>query len=89
MKHISALLLFSHFSSCEQSKSIAVTKSLDTLKLLHEIRMWTRVDGILWDISVVITFITSKQIQKKQFGLTGFSVNESYLSDLVFSQRRL
>jgi hypothetical protein len=79
MKHISAVLLFSPFSSYEQSKSIAVTKSLDTLKLLHEILMWTRVGGILWDISVVITFIPLKRIQKEQFGLTGFSVNESYL----------
>jgi hypothetical protein len=40
--------------------------------------MWTPVGGISWDISLVITFITLKRTEKKQFGLTGFSVNESY-----------
>jgi hypothetical protein len=79
MKHISAVLLHSHFSSYGQSESIAVTKSPDILMLFHEIRMWTRVCGILWGISIVIIFITWKRTEKKQFGLTDFSVNESYL----------
>jgi hypothetical protein len=53
MKHILAVLLFSRSSSYGQYASKAVAVSW-----LHEIRISTRVGIILWDISIVIAFIT-------------------------------
>jgi hypothetical protein len=41
--------------------------------------MWTSVCDAFGDISVATAFIILKRIEKKRFGLTGFSVNESYL----------